>query len=416
MIRFALSLFFIQLFSCSSIGDSTKTDQLRDIINQTAEQNNFSGSILIAYDNKVIIDTAFGFSDQNQKINNTSETIFPIASITKLFIKHAIFLLSDQNLLKFDDNLFKLGIDIQQSEKITISDLVYHTSGLPDIHNELAEFNDPWQLTKEISTQNLIDKIKSFNTLNFSPGEQNQYSNSNYLLLAYVIEKISNKPLDEFLFENIFEPYGMKNTGLYKEHSKLAGHAECFYIRNRAVTYLPDFNFKNFWGSGNAYSTTHDLLKYINGIQVKLPKKYSEQILQHSGYYLGIRSYIKCVPELGFCAIVLSNNGNSNPDIYITESQNYILTMLKKHQYSNPSMSFLGNYVGKHLNSEIKINIRCEKERLIVNEIPTIQVNSKVFLLPENDFATITFDTENNIPAFRMNDNGNVIQFSKINN
>lgn len=416
MIRITLLFILLHLYSCKSISDSTKTDQnFRKIIYQTAIQNNFSGSILISYNSKILIDTAFGFSDQNQKIKNTGETIFPIASITKLFIKHAIFLLVDQKLVEFDNNLYKYGIDIPEAKKITISDLVNHTSGLPDIHNELPEFNDPWQLTKEVSIEKLIEKIKSFKTLHFSPGEQSQYSNSNYLLLAYIIEKISNKPLDVFLHENIFKPYGMKSTGLYKEHSRIEGHAEGFYIRNRTVTYMPDFNFKNFWGSGNAYSTTHDLLTYFDSIQVKLPRKYNERLVQHSGYYLGFRSYYKSVPEIGFCAIILSNNGNSNPEIFITESQNYISDLLKEHYCIDPANSFSGEYIGNHLNREVRVTINYKQRDLIIDENKTIQINSNVFLLPENNFATLTFHTENNISTFEMNDNGNIVHFSKIN-
>jgi CubicO group peptidase (beta-lactamase class C family) len=161
--------------------------------------------------------------------------------------------------------------------------------------------------------------------------------------LANIIESISGMPLDIFLDKNIFIPYGMKSTGLYKEHSSILGHAQGSYRRNNETMWMPDFNFKNFWGSGNGYSTSNDLFKYMINVKKYLNPKYSKQLIQHSGYYLGYRTLLKSIPELGITIVILSNNGNFNPEIILNSTLNYIIDEISSRDLKKSDTSLQAN-------------------------------------------------------------------------
>lgn len=337
-----LQLLLICYVSC--LQPSAPDEAFLNKVESIAADSDFSGSVLIAFKDKMLVDKGFGFADSQKTRPNTPDTIFPIASITKLFVRHSVFLLVEQGRLGLDDQMRQYLPEVMFSDKIKISDLVYHTSGLPDIHNELPEFNDPWNLKGPVSARDLIEKINSLNRLHFQPGSESRYSNTNYLLLAMIIEKISGLPLDRFLSDNIFGPFGMKNTGLYRENSRLPGHAEGFLRRGGSIVFLPDFNFRNFWGSGNAYSTTRDLYQYLKLIKRNLKPEYSSRLVQHSGYYSGYRTFIKSVPEIDLAIIILSNYGNFNPDFLINETYSYVDSRLEPYRGQPPLEYFAGDY------------------------------------------------------------------------
>ncbi len=379
-----------------------------------AEQNNFSGSLLVAHKDSVIVNYAKGYLNSNRQEEITTETPIAIASITKLFVKHSIFLLEEQGKLSLNDKLSKFRADIQYSDSITISDLIYHSSGLPDIHNEIAIFNDPWNLNKPVNTEDLFAKIKSLGYIHFKPGTNSRYSNSNYLILANIIESISGMPLDIFLDKNIFIPYGMKSTGLYKEHSSILGHAQGSYRRNNETMWMPDFNFKNFWGSGNGYSTSNDLFKYMINVKKYLNPKYSKQLIQHSGYYLGYRTLLKSIPELGITIVILSNNGNFNPEIILNSTLNYIIDEISSRDLKKSDTSFTGKYSAERFHRKVEIVVTEKDNKLFVNNMLAVEVSQNVFLLPQNGYVALTFSKmPNNSMSLEMNDNGNIFIFER---
>jgi len=163
--------------------------QIKDLeksIEKIAIDNNFSGSILIAINDSIILNNAYGYSDKKMEIKNNPLTIFPIASITKLFIKQSILLLAESQKLSLNDTLSKYFDFFNFSNRVTISDLLYHKSGIPDIHNRIPCFNQPNKLQDSVSSIELLGFINSFTQLEFEPGSQVSYSNSNYLILASI--------------------------------------------------------------------------------------------------------------------------------------------------------------------------------------------------------------------------------------
>lgn len=386
------------------------------IIDDIARGNNFSGSILLAIKDSIIVNKAYGFSDKENEILNNPNTIFPIASITKLFIKQAILQLEDNQRLSLDDTLSKYCDLIKFADSVTLSDLLYHKSGIPDIHNRMQHFNRPEELQDSISTTELFNIINSFERLEFEPGSQVSYSNSNYLILAYIIEKLTDKPLDIYLKETIFLPYSMPHTGLYKYYSTQNGNTAGFYNRNNSINFVQDFNFTNFWGSGNAYSTTQDLFNYYRNSLKYLKSEIRSQLVQHSGYYLGFRSYYKVIPEIGLTAIILCNNGDFNNDLIIDKFIEYVKKnhFKKNNQSINLNKSLLGTYQTIRNGKETTIEVNFVKNEFRINNTELFPIETNKFLMDNNSLTSISFSfKENNVVELIMNDNGEVLKFNK---
>lgn len=181
------------------MGCQTTSQTPDEVINNYYRKGKFNGSILIAQNDKVIIDTVFGYRDLDQKVELTKETPFYIASLSKPFTAIAIFQLAEKRLLSLDDDAVKFVDDIPSyAHHITIKQLLNHTSGIRDYENRLTK--------KGLTNNEVIHWLQNQDGLAFKPGTKFQYSNSGYIILSLIIEKISGMSYAQFLKKNIFDP------------------------------------------------------------------------------------------------------------------------------------------------------------------------------------------------------------------
>ena len=148
-------------------------------------------------------------ANYEHNIPNTSETKFHLASVSKPFTAVAILLLEEKGLLSVQDPLTKFIPDYPRGDEITIHNLLVHTSGIKNVN----VFGNYDRESKFPQTPEKLVKLFKDKPLDFNPGEKYSYSNSNYNLLAFIIEKVSGKSYGEFLKENIFNHLNMKDTG-----------------------------------------------------------------------------------------------------------------------------------------------------------------------------------------------------------
>ena len=235
-------------------------------------EGNFSGSILIANKGRVLLSRGYGMADLEHDVPNTPETIFRVGSVTKQFTSMAIMQLQEKQLLNVDDPIAKYLPTYPNGEEITIHHLLTHTSGIPD-------FGDFPDLRKTITIPSPVEKtIERFKDkpLEFTPGEKFKYSNSGYILLGYIIEKVSGTSYEEFLEENIFQPLNMMSSG-YDHHDTLLKHRASGYstaggeLSNAAYI---DMSIPH--AAGALYSTVEDLYIWDRALYTeKLVKKNS---------------------------------------------------------------------------------------------------------------------------------------------
>ena len=195
--------------------------QLNQVIEQVVDETRFSGVIFVKLDGNVEFENAYGYADRSNKIRNTVDTRFGIASGTKFLTALGIGKLVDRGELSLASKLCDcVNIDFPHiSKDVTIHHLLTHTSGVYDYYDEeLVEDIDTFQLDIPcFELKGLKDYIPLFRDgeMKFNPGERFSYSNGGFILLGIVIEEISGTSYTDFIQENIFESCEMNDSGFF---------------------------------------------------------------------------------------------------------------------------------------------------------------------------------------------------------
>jgi CubicO group peptidase (beta-lactamase class C family) len=254
---------------CHSISDSTgMKDSIEIKIDTLIAQMGLSsltpGGVVGVFKNgKIVFIKAYGVANFETKEPNKTTTVFNLASVSKQFTGAAILLLAKEKKLSLKDDIRKYLPDFSDyGHTITIENLVHHTCGIRsyDVLKLLSGTQDSIENQKEIYSLILQQKA-----LNFKPGDEFLYSNSGYVLLVKIIEKISGMPFSKFVEEKIFKPVGMNQTAIYDKTGKL--------IKNSAIghTWGGDQHFKKTGsisstvvGQSNIYTSVTDFLQWDN--------------------------------------------------------------------------------------------------------------------------------------------------------
>lgn len=267
-----LQLFTVKL--CYQLGDDSLQlleVQVDELLSSLQSKNEFSGSVLLSKEDKIIINRGYGFANREHQVKNTADTKFRIGSITKQFTAMAIMILEEQGILKVEDNISKFTPSFRYADQITVHHLLTHTSGIPNITqipNFLEIMRQPTALEKTI---NLFINLEP----EFESGSRFQYTNSGYILLAYIIEKSTGLSYGDFLKQYIFEPLNMINTGC-DEHKKIILHRAQGYEMDSCIVNAAYIDMTLPVGGGNLYSTTGDLYKWDQALYTEcLVKKES---------------------------------------------------------------------------------------------------------------------------------------------
>jgi CubicO group peptidase (beta-lactamase class C family) len=235
--------------------DQQKAKRFDSICEVYSKKNMFSGSVLIAKNGKVLLSKGYGMANYSYDIPNTSTTKFKLASVSKQFTAMAIMILQEKGKLSTDDKLNKYIAGYPNGDKITIHHLLTHSSG---IHN----FTDLPVFDSIMARPHTLEQnIKHFKNLplDFEPGTKFNYSNSGYVLLSYIIEKASGKNYGDYIQEAIFQPLGMKNSGLYSNTTVLKNYAEGYSEGSNGLEHPTHIDMSIPSGAGALYSTVEDL-------------------------------------------------------------------------------------------------------------------------------------------------------------
>ncbi|MBA4852581.1 serine hydrolase [Emticicia sp. BO119] len=253
---------------------STATQKLDSLFTQIAKNGDFNGGILVAEKGKITYQKGFGYADFANKRLNTVDSRFNLASISKTFTSVAILQLKEKKKLKLEDTFVKYFPEFP-FPTITIKHLLSHTSGLPDL--ELYESVVNAKADSIIRNQAIIPILKNWNQkLYFEPGDKWKYCNTNYALLALLVEKLSKMPFASYLKKNIFEPANMSDTylrigatepptNLVVNHRLVTWYDDTYKsvdsIRFGGIKYCT-YNCGGTYGDSNIMTTTTDMLNY----------------------------------------------------------------------------------------------------------------------------------------------------------
>jgi CubicO group peptidase (beta-lactamase class C family) len=281
---------FLMLLASLPAG-AQDTARMEQVIQYYAGEKLFMGSVLVVKRDKVLLDKAYGSANLEWNIANTPATKFRLGSLTKQFTATAILLLEERGKLKVEDPIKKFLPDAPAAwDKVTLFNLLTHTAGVPN-YTSFAEAKA--MMRKTVMPQDIIATFRD-KPLDFQPGEKWDYSNSNYILLGAVIEKVSGIAYAQFLQDNIFTPLGMKDTG-YDSAAAILPLRASGYVRRKGVLENDDFiDMSTPYAAGALYSTTHDLLAWetaLYGGKVLKPaslKKLTTPFKEKYAFGLGI--------------------------------------------------------------------------------------------------------------------------------
>ncbi|WP_138433975.1 serine hydrolase domain-containing protein [Winogradskyella algicola] len=252
-----------------AILDSNKLSDRIDTYLTNGAVNGYAASVLVAKDDKIILSKGYGWANREYKIPNSPATVFNIGSVTKQFTAAAIMKLVEQGKLRVSDKLTEFFSNVPEDKKdISIHQLLTHTSGISPATGGFRY--------DEVSKQEFLDICFEADLLTI-PGEIHRYANANYILLAAIIEKVSNQAYGIFLEEEFFKPLNMNHTGYKSINFSTEQLAHGYYFnytdgewRDWGTTQqqLPDTNKHWFSiGKGDIHSTTQDLFRWHQALK-----------------------------------------------------------------------------------------------------------------------------------------------------
>lgn len=273
IIEFTFFIFVFLTLVSVTVTAQKRAEKLDEFFLALAENRGFNGSVLVAEKGKVIYDKSFGYADFADKRLIQTETLFPIASITKTFAATAILQQVEKGKIRLDDPAKKYLPAFPYPE-ITVRHLLSHTSGMPA---NKAFFGDA-DPDKIFTNSDFIAGLNANKKpLIYQPGAGWNYDNINYIVLALILEKVSGENYSGYIEKHILKPAGMKNTFYFpyifdSSKNKIKNLVIPHYfpqmfadepIRADSIEYVSSYwKTFQFSGFGDFVSTTHDLLKY----------------------------------------------------------------------------------------------------------------------------------------------------------
>jgi len=241
------------------------TQELDSLFNAYQQNGLFNGSVLVARGDEVLLSEGYGLADAEKEIANTAETRFRIGHITQAFTTVAILQLQEQGKLSVDDPICQyLDACPATWEVITINQLLFQSSGIADYLYEGGP------LSADATPDQLMNRVIDL-PLAFEPGSDSRYSNSGFLILGMIIERVAGQTYLTFLQENIFDPLEMADTGLDAGAGQLAvGYS---YGSRKA----DEVDLAPLFATASLYSTVEDLYRFSQALQ-------TEQLLSQASY------------------------------------------------------------------------------------------------------------------------------------
>jgi CubicO group peptidase (beta-lactamase class C family) len=388
------------------------TARMQQVIRSYVDDKTFMGTVLVVKDGKALINEGYGFADLEWKIPNSPTVKFRLRSLTKQFTAASILLLEERGKLKVDDPVSKYMPDAPAAwEKITIYNLLTHTSGIPSFTSFPDYHSTEW---KDTNPGELVARFRD-KPLDFEPGSKFSYSNSGYVLLGYLLEKVSGQTYGDFLQQNIFTPLGMADSGIDSNAVILAQRAQGYQPSAHGIRNAGYISMTIPFSAGALYSTTGDLLKWEQGLfggKVLQPAslnkmttpfkdgyafglfvstKDGHKLITHGGGIEGFNTSLNFYPDDKIVVIVLGNLNGGTPDQIASALGKVALgqpvTLISERKEVSVAPTLLADYAGTYQLTPTINNVVSVKDGHLVSKMgnqPEVQLfaesDTKFFL------------------------------------
>lgn len=257
-ITFALGCLFIALTAFAQVPDKARLDQYFAALEAN---DKFMGTVAVSQNGKTIYSKSIGFADKDKNQKITENTKFRIGSISKTFTTVLVFKAIEEKKLKLTDNLSAYFPTIPNAKRITIGQMLNHHSGIHSFTNDEDYTSYMTQPKTEAELVAIIAKAPA----EFEPGTKGEYSNSNFVLLSYILEKAYKKPFKAIADEKIIKPLGLKNT-YYGGKINTASNEAQSYAYSQSWEKAPETDMSVPMGAGAMVSTPNDLSRFIEAL------------------------------------------------------------------------------------------------------------------------------------------------------
>ncbi|MGB8475782.1 MAG: serine hydrolase domain-containing protein, partial [Candidatus Acidiferrum sp.] len=377
---------------CSVHKSESETERKVDQVFAAYDKPDSPGCALgVVRDGSFIYKRGYGEGSLELGVPLTPESVFYMGSVSKQFTAASVVLAAEQGYLSLDDDVRKYIPELPSYGKtITLREMLHHTSGLRDIFGLLILAGRNAQDIHP--TSELLDLVAHQKALNFTPGDEFLYSNTNFFLMGVVIQRATGKPLSQFAEENIFKPLGMTHTRFYDDRTVVLPGRVPAYEPRKGGGFSVDWstNFEKV-GDGGLMSSVDDLLlwdrnfydnklgkgtllrelqtqgvlnngkkiEYALGLMISTYR--GLPVVEHGGALFGYRTELMRFPQQKFSVICLCNLGTSNPgrlaeqvaDIYLAgQLSSKVSAAINSHVDPQP---FAGQYRNLESHSVLKV-------------------------------------------------------------
>lgn len=395
-------------------------------------------AILIVKDKSVILNKGFGYANLEHQVTITPNTVFDLASLAKQFTGYSISILIKQGKISKNDDIKKYLPEFPDfGQKITISNLLHHTSGLRDWTSTFPLAGKSFD--NVISYDQILRMVQEQKKLNFIPGTKYSYSNTGYNLLVEIIQRVTGTSFREWTHQNIFLPLEMSNTLFLDNHNEVINNRATGYYKDKYGNHNYTPNNLTALGSSSLYSTTTDLAKWvthlmdpkdewkpvidqmfqtetlINGDEndyasgILITKFKDTPLIAHSGSWASFSTYLSLFPDYKLSIVVLNNNKKSASRIARKIASLFVPNPKKENnrdevsenKWNDISEKILDEYVGTYkLGPSWFVHLTREKNNLWVqatneDKFPMTALSNNEFLIKEYGNRTMTFYKNN---------------------
>lgn len=356
----------------------SKHKELDTYLEKLQSEHKIMGDFAVFKDSTILYHNAVGFANPSNRSEIEKETTFRIGSISKMFTATLILKAQEEGLLSVNNKLDKFLPTVQNSNTITLKNLLNHTSGITDFTRDKKNFP---LFYKKISKEVLLNKIVA-DGVNFKPDEKYEYSNTNYVLLTFILEKVYKQTYQQILSKKIIEPLGLKHTYYDDKDKALKNEASSFrYIENWLRQ--PSTTISISQGAGGIASNAADLITFINALfKDKVINKKSFELMKpiaknyglglmkyplgkeigygHSGKIDGFKSHLIFIPEKNITICTLFNYLNMDDNEVLINlyrvANNLPLTSNKKKNELD-RIENIDQYIGVYSNETFPLEI-----------------------------------------------------------
>jgi len=320
-------------FAQQAMAPAEMSGKSEALIQRLVKADQFSGTVLVARDGVPVFRKAYGFANREWKIPNVAEAKFRVGSITKQFTATAILQLAEAGKLSIDDPISKYYSEAPATwNAITIRHLLTHTSGIPSYTGIPHFFDSDARLDRKPED---IIKLTRDKPLEFAPGSKFSYDNSGYIILGYIVEKLSGEPYADYIQHHIFDALGMKSSGYDVSETIIPDRAAGYDWNKTLFVNAPYLSMTEPFSAGSLYSTVDDMLIWDRALDAGKPlsaaslqamftdyghgygfgwfidKQFGHEHIYHSGGINGFVSRFDRYPGDKLTIVVLSNESNA---------------------------------------------------------------------------------------------------------